>query len=124
MGSSLATHELLESIVGETRNEAPSVLRDVLLNGSVPSLDRDLVLVIQGVRRCGKSTLLRQIAERENVEQRAILVNFEDPRLSDRLHTSRRYCKVPRRALEEECVLLLRRDSEREGMGEVVACSA
>lgn len=46
----------------------------------------DLVLVIQGVRRCGKSTLLGQIMQRLDLDfNDCTFVNFEDPRLSDHL---------------------------------------
>jgi uncharacterized protein len=79
------SHDLLESIVQDAVNHEPGVLRDILLHDALPPLERDLALVIQGVRRCGKSTLLRQIAARENIANRAIFVNFEDPRLSDKL---------------------------------------
>lgn len=42
----------------------------------------DLVTVIQGVRRCGKSTLLQQLLDTNNINpQQAVFVNFEDPRL-------------------------------------------
>ncbi len=45
-------------------------------------LKPDLITVIQGVRRCGKSTLLQQIVETSKISrQSAIFVNFEDPRL-------------------------------------------
>ena len=43
----------------------------------------DVALVIQGVRRCGKSTLLGQLMERYELDrQRCLFVNFEDPRLA------------------------------------------
>ena len=39
-------------------------------------------LVVQGVRRCGKSTLMRQMVSRYGLDpQRCLFVNFEDPRL-------------------------------------------
>ena len=42
----------------------------------------DLVLIIQGVRRCGKSTLLTQIPEHYDLPmQNCFFCNFEDPRL-------------------------------------------
>ena len=70
---------------GDTRDD---IERDALSDPNLPALERDIVLVIQGVRRCGKSTLMRQIAAREGISERAVFVNFEDPRLSDRLdHT-------------------------------------
>jgi uncharacterized protein len=46
----------------------------------------EVVTVIQGVRRCGKSTLLRQLmADHHLTEDRAVFINFEDPRLLDNL---------------------------------------
>lgn len=50
----------------------------------------DLALVIQGVRRCGKSTLLAQLIRRYKLRRRnCMFVNFEDPRLLPRLdHTT------------------------------------
>lgn len=49
----------------------------------------DLALVVQGVRRCGKSTLLAQMIGRYGLDaQRCVFVNFEDPRLAGQLdHT-------------------------------------
>lgn len=46
----------------------------------------DLALAIQGVRRCGKSTLLAQLMKRYRLDRRrCMFVNFEDPRLLGRL---------------------------------------
>lgn len=43
-------------------------------------------LVVQGVRRCGKSTLMRQMVSRYGLDpERCLFVNFEDPRLSNAL---------------------------------------
>ncbi|MBW2736635.1 MAG: AAA family ATPase, partial [Deltaproteobacteria bacterium] len=40
-------------------------------------------LVIQGVRRCGKSTLLQQLIDHYGLDPlRCAFINFEDPRLS------------------------------------------
>lgn len=61
-------------------------------NPTIPGLTReaalpeqlhaDLALIIQGVRRCGKSTLLMQLPERYNLElANCYYCNFEDPRL-------------------------------------------
>jgi predicted AAA+ superfamily ATPase len=45
-------------------------------------LHTDLVLIIQGVRRCGKSTLLMQLPKRYNLNIKdCYYCNFEDPRL-------------------------------------------
>lgn len=49
----------------------------------------NLALVVQGVRRCGKSTLLSQLMSHYALDrQRCLFVNFEDPRLAQHLdHT-------------------------------------
>ncbi len=50
------------------------------------ALTDSLALVVQGVRRCGKSTLLRQLVGRYGLDPaRCIFVNFEDPRLAQHL---------------------------------------
>lgn len=47
------------------------------------ALHPGLALVIQGVRRCGKSTLLQQLLGRYQLDPSGCLfINFEDPRLS------------------------------------------
>jgi len=52
-------------------------------------LTPEVVTVIQGVRRCGKSTLLRQLMAANNIaDQQAVFINFEDPRLLDELNTT------------------------------------
>jgi predicted AAA+ superfamily ATPase len=61
----------------------PSVARTLTLPVELRS---DVALVIQGVRRCGKSTLLTQLMERYNLDrERCLFVNFEDPRLAQDL---------------------------------------
>lgn len=46
----------------------------------------DVALVVQGVRRCGKSTLLGQLIGRYDLDrERCLFVNFEDPRLAGSL---------------------------------------
>ncbi len=61
--------------------------------GSIPRTTKlpdpkpDLATVIQGVRRCGKSTLLKQYAEEKNLSpDERVFVNFEDPRFADILN--------------------------------------
>ncbi|HEX4045263.1 MAG TPA: ATP-binding protein [Gammaproteobacteria bacterium] len=50
-------------------------------------LHTDLALVIQGVRRCGKSTLLAQLPKYYNFPlAQCYYCNFEDPRLMDELN--------------------------------------
>jgi len=56
-----------------------TVVRDVDLP---PKLRDSLALVVQGVRRCGKSTLLAQMIERYRLNPKhCAFLNFEDPRL-------------------------------------------
>src|SRR3990167_9191667 len=52
-------------------------------------LCNDLVLIIQGVRRCGKSTLLSQLPAHYALPlPKCYFCNFEDPRLMDHLNYS------------------------------------
>lgn len=45
-------------------------------------LSPDIITVIQGVRRCGKSTLLGQLMTTAGIDEaHAVFINFEDPRL-------------------------------------------
>ncbi|MBN1947541.1 MAG: ATP-binding protein [Bradymonadales bacterium] len=61
----------------------PSVPRDIDLPAR---LHDQLCLVIQGVRRCGKSTLLQQLIGRYRLDPvHCVFLNFEDPRLSREL---------------------------------------
>lgn len=65
------------------RAPAASTPRKVDLPAELRS---ELALVIQGVRRCGKSTLLSQMPKRYRLDRKKCLfVNFEDPRLSGSL---------------------------------------
>ena len=82
-------------------------------------LQPNLALVVQGVRRCGKSTLLSQLLERYDLDRkRCLFINFEDPRLSGVLNhetlqaLGRRLRTVERRTSD----LLLRRDSSSRRM--------
>ncbi len=80
----------LEQIIKEwsywDKEPPPSIPRRIL-ETSIP-LHPDIVLVIQGVRRCGKSTLLTQMMTQKKLSSSAcIFVNFEDPRLAADLNT-------------------------------------
>lgn len=60
-----------------------SVAREVVLP---KALEPGLALVIQGVRRCGKSTLMRQLVARYGLApEDCLFINCEDPRLSSHL---------------------------------------
>ena len=62
------------------RSPPRSIPRTVDLPGS---LSTRTVLVVQGVRRCGKSTLLAQLIARYRLQrEHCLFVNFEDPRLA------------------------------------------
>lgn len=65
------------------RPPAPSIPRNIRLP---ESLSQRTALVVQGVRRCGKSTLLTQLIGRYRLELKdCLFVNFEDPRLASSL---------------------------------------
>jgi predicted AAA+ superfamily ATPase len=65
------------------RPVTPSIPRRVALP---EALRPSLALVVQGVRRCGKSTLMRQMIARYALDPAACLfLNCEDPRLSQSL---------------------------------------
>ena len=52
-------------------------------------LEPGVALVVKGVRRCGKSTLLGQLVTRYELDRkRCLCMNFEDPRLAGRLDHS------------------------------------
>ncbi|MFA7483321.1 MAG: ATP-binding protein [Vulcanimicrobiota bacterium] len=52
----------------------------------LPQPDPQLALAIQGVRRCGKSTLLGQMIDRFRLDRvNCLFANFEDPRLTAHL---------------------------------------
>jgi len=62
----------------------PTVPRDALR--CVTDWPPDLVWVVQGVRRCGKSTLLAQLIQHFALDpSQCFFMNFEDPRLSQGL---------------------------------------
>ncbi len=63
---------------------SPSIPRAIELPDS---LSGRVALVLQGVRRCGKSTLLTQMIGHYGLHRRdCLFVNFEDPRLAGELH--------------------------------------
>jgi predicted AAA+ superfamily ATPase len=83
--------QLLEPVINDwsyfDKEPNSSISRAVLTK--VNNLDSDLVLAIQGVRRCGKSTLLTQIMSKFNLDRSCcFFINFEDPRLIGNLNTN------------------------------------
>lgn len=87
----MADKNLLEQILNDWnywQDPPPLTIPRAVLQRPV-HLAPDLALVVQGVRRCGKSTLLTQLMQRLHLDVRdCTFVNFEDPRLSNHLdHT-------------------------------------
>jgi predicted AAA+ superfamily ATPase len=78
--------ELLDVARGWSFWEEPpprTVPREVALP---KALEPGIALVIQGVRRCGKSTLMQQLVGRFHLDARdCLFLNCEDPRLSSQL---------------------------------------
>ncbi len=74
-------NSILSEIQTEMLQGPLGIKREILMQNIVPQ--NDLVVAIQGIRRCGKSTLLRQIAHEQGILEKAFFINFEDPRLSD-----------------------------------------
>ncbi len=65
----------------------PQGIPRMILKQRKIELHPDLIWVIQGVRRSGKSTLLTQIMETQNLDPSSCtFINFEDPRLSNNLN--------------------------------------
>lgn len=69
---------IVESQQEQVRKSEKGLQRVAL--GELPNL-RSHALIVSGIRRCGKSTLLFQLMESTYTE--AIYLNFEDPRLYD-----------------------------------------
>ena len=65
--------------VAQTTFEDTGILRHNYVERVEAWLDRPEILIIKGVRRSGKSTILRQIASR--LKGRAVYINFDDYRL-------------------------------------------
>lgn len=74
--------KLLSDMGLEEANDDLGINREVLAK---IELRKDLIITIQGVRRSGKSILMKQIIEHYSIEAESIYINFEDPRLGDSL---------------------------------------
>lgn len=74
----LTLFELQEIVENQTKRL--SVLDDGMARAvSIPEVMTSHALIISGIRRCGKSTLMRQLLNRES--ENSLYLNFEDPRL-------------------------------------------
>lgn len=78
----LKDEELLR-VLGDWSNwfrQPPNSVPRALVNDCI--ITPEIVTVIQGVRRCGKSTLLHQLMTANGIpDDNAVFINFEDPRL-------------------------------------------
>ncbi len=87
MGDELELELLIREWSSWQLSLSTSVKRELLK--SIIKPQRDLVTVIQGVRRCGKSTLLTQFIDQFQLNpELCFFANFEDPRISNRLNPS------------------------------------
>ncbi len=81
----MLSSDRIRQVLTEQRNdflERPLGVRRSALDELVEKLSVPHTIVITGLRRCGKSTILRQLVE-ELDEQNFFYINFEDERLLD-----------------------------------------
>ena len=82
------------------------IIRSEYLNKLVSFQDKQIIKVITGIRRCGKSTLLEQFQEHlctQGVDQSQILaINFEDFDFSDLLDPKRLYAHIKERLIPDK----------------------
>lgn len=74
--------DYLQEIIRQQKETLAARDAGMLRNGldTLPDVD-DFALIVSGIRRCGKSTLLYQVLKKRHAE--ALYVNFDDPRLYD-----------------------------------------
>ncbi len=78
---SMATKEILRQVVINQKNELnfqKETVRRELLDKILDFFDDERIIILTGVRRCGKSTLLKQIMQNKS---EWCYINFEDERL-------------------------------------------
>jgi hypothetical protein len=79
----MITKEILRQVVSKQKKELdqmPDAIRREILDKILRWFGDDRIIILTGVRRCGKSTLLRQIMDNKSAW---CYVNFEDERLLD-----------------------------------------
>ncbi|MBI5002850.1 ATP-binding protein [Candidatus Woesearchaeota archaeon] len=79
----MISKEILRQVVAKQKKETspkPGSIRRELLDKILPYFSDERIIILTGVRRCGKSTLLKQIMESK---ANWCYVNFEDERLLD-----------------------------------------
>jgi predicted AAA+ superfamily ATPase len=68
--------QVIDAQKQKNRRRSTGLQRDIL--PALPNVQTH-ALIVSGIRRCGKSTLLLQLLDRDN--QNALYLNFDDPRL-------------------------------------------
>jgi hypothetical protein len=79
----MTTKEILRQVVINQMNELnfqKETVRRELLDKILDFFDDERIIILTGVRRCGKSTLLKQIMQNKS---EWCYINFEDERLLD-----------------------------------------
>lgn len=83
--NNLTKDEILE-ILYEWNDWKKDTKTGVIRNSYLEQIKRKIsvgeVLIIKGVRRCGKSTIAKQFVEAQGDPKNALVINFEDTRLS------------------------------------------
>lgn len=72
--------------VAITKFSKKGILRTEYLNKIEPWLERPEIIILKGIRRCGKSTILQQIASR--TKKKCVYINFDDYRFLQHLNIS------------------------------------
>jgi len=101
------------------------IKRDLYLNQIRPFMQKDLIKIIIGIRRSGKSTLMKQIIEelKENgvVDSRIIYLNFEDYHIREYKDTDRLYNYLEKNVIEgDKTYIFLDEIQEVENFEQVV----
>jgi hypothetical protein len=77
----MVSRELLRSVVIQQKvqiEKSGDYIERMVLSKVLGAFDDNRVLIITGIRRCGKSTLLKQVMETRTT---FCYINFEDERL-------------------------------------------
>ena len=72
--------------VAITKFSEKGLIRKEYLDKIEPWLSRPEIIIIKGIRRCGKSTILQQIARR--TKKKCVYINFDDYRFLQYLNVS------------------------------------
>lgn len=87
------------------------VKRELYLERIRPFYDSEMVKVITGIRRCGKSTIIKQILEELSLngvpEEHILYLNFEDYKYRRLNNPDSLYAYIEERILDEEKYYLL-----------------